>query len=95
MTGCLATLRLDRGFFAWAMAWALVSLLAFGVIAAIIPSPVFGRQIPARAVRDRRVASLGTAHGFPRRDLFGAGNPASDADWDRDSVDAARYRRRQ
>jgi len=46
MTGCLATLRLDRGFFAWAMAWALVSLLAFGVIAAIIPSPVFGRQIP-------------------------------------------------
>jgi len=44
--GCLAALRLDRRFFAWAIAWALVSLLAFGVIAAIIPNPVFGRQIP-------------------------------------------------
>ena len=30
MTGCLAALRLDRRFIAWAIAWALVSLLAFG-----------------------------------------------------------------
>jgi hypothetical protein len=46
VTGCLAALRLDRRFIAWAIAWALVSLLAFGVAAAIIPNPVFGRQIP-------------------------------------------------
>ena len=41
MTGYLVALRLDRRFFAWAIAWALVSLLA-----AIVPNPVFGRQIP-------------------------------------------------
>ena len=46
MTGCLAALRLDGRFIAWSIAWALVSLLAFGVVAAIIPNPVFGRQIP-------------------------------------------------
>jgi hypothetical protein len=46
VTGCPAALRLDRRFFAWAIAWALVSLLAFGLVAAIIPNPVFGRQIP-------------------------------------------------
>ena len=44
--GCLAALRLDRRFFAWAIAGTLVSLVAFGLIAAIIPNPVFGRQIP-------------------------------------------------
>jgi hypothetical protein len=44
--GCLVALRLDRRFFAWAIAWSLVSLVAFGLIAAIIPNPVFGRQIP-------------------------------------------------
>ena len=44
--GCLAALRLDRRFFTWAIAWTLVSLVAFGLIAAIIPNPVFGRQIP-------------------------------------------------
>jgi hypothetical protein len=44
--GCLAALRLDRRFVAWAIAWSLVSLVAFGLIAAIIPNPVFGRQIP-------------------------------------------------
>jgi hypothetical protein len=27
-------------------AWALVSLLAFGLVAAIIPNPIFGRQVP-------------------------------------------------
>jgi hypothetical protein len=46
VTGCLAALRLDRRFFAGAIAWTLVSLVAFGLIAAIIPNPVFGRQIP-------------------------------------------------
>jgi len=44
--GCLAALRLDRHFFASAIAWALASLVAFGLVAAIIPNPVFGRQIP-------------------------------------------------
>jgi hypothetical protein len=44
--GCFAALRLDRRFFAWAIAWALGSLVAFGLVAAIIPNPVFGRQIP-------------------------------------------------
>jgi hypothetical protein len=46
VTGCLAAVRLGGRFFAWAIFWALVSLLAFGVVAAIIPNPVFGRQIP-------------------------------------------------
>jgi hypothetical protein len=44
--GCLVALRLDRRFFASAIAWSLVPLVAFGLIAAIIPNPVFGRQIP-------------------------------------------------
>lgn len=46
MTTCLAAMQLDRRFFAWATAWAVVSLIAFGLVAAIIPNPVFGRQIP-------------------------------------------------
>ena len=46
MTTCLAALRLDRRFVAWALAWALASPVAFGLVAAIIPNPVFGRQIP-------------------------------------------------
>jgi len=46
VTSCLAAVRLDGRFIAWAIAWALVSLLAFGLVAAIIPNPVFGRQIP-------------------------------------------------
>lgn len=46
MTSCFAALRLDRRFFAWAIGWASVSLAAFGLVAAIIPNPVFGRQIP-------------------------------------------------
>ena len=41
-----AAARLDRRFFTWSAAWALASLLAFGLVAAIIPNPVFGRAIP-------------------------------------------------
>ena len=36
----------DRRFFAWAAVWAAASLVAFGLVSAIIPNPVFGRQIP-------------------------------------------------
>jgi hypothetical protein len=41
-----AAAGLDRRFFAWSAAWALASLVVFGLVAAIIPNPVFGRQIP-------------------------------------------------
>jgi hypothetical protein len=40
----LATI--DRRFVLHAALWTAASLLAFGLIAAIIPNPVFGRQIP-------------------------------------------------
>jgi hypothetical protein len=36
----------DRRFFAWAAIWALLSFVAFGLVTAIIPNPVFGREIP-------------------------------------------------
>ena len=36
----------DRRFLARALAWSVVSLLGFGLVAAIIPNPVFGRSIP-------------------------------------------------
>jgi len=36
----------DRAFFAQAALWGLASLVAYGVVAAIIPNPVFGRSIP-------------------------------------------------
>ncbi len=36
----------DRRFVAQASAWSLVALLGFGLVAAIIPNPVFGRSIP-------------------------------------------------
>jgi hypothetical protein len=44
MTGVLATI--DRRFAAHAALWTVASLLAFGLVSAIIPNPVFGRQIP-------------------------------------------------
>jgi hypothetical protein len=44
MTALLETL--DRRFVAWAAAWTGASLLAFGLVSAILPNPVFGRQIP-------------------------------------------------
>ncbi len=46
MIDCLAALGIDRRFLAWAGTWSMLSLLAFGLVAAIIPNPVFGRQIP-------------------------------------------------
>ncbi len=39
-------LALDRRFVGWTIAWSAVALVAFGLVAAIIPNPVFGRQIP-------------------------------------------------
>jgi hypothetical protein len=46
VTDCLAALALDRRFLGWVLAWWAVALLTFGLGAAIIPNPVFGRQIP-------------------------------------------------
>ena len=40
---CLAVI--DRRFVGWAAAWGVLSLFAYGVVSAIIPNPVFGRQI--------------------------------------------------
>lgn len=37
---------LDARFRAHALIWAALSALAYGLVAAIIPNPVFGRQIP-------------------------------------------------
>ena len=37
---------LDRRFLAWSAAWTVASLVGLGLISAIIPNPVFGRQIP-------------------------------------------------
>lgn len=46
VTADLHALALDRRFIGWALVWTVVALLAFGLVAAIIPNPVFGRQIP-------------------------------------------------
>jgi hypothetical protein len=46
MPPCLASLSLDRRFAAWTLAWSAVALAAFGLVSAIIPNPVFGRQVP-------------------------------------------------
>jgi hypothetical protein len=40
----LATI--DRRFAVHAVLWTVASVVAFGVVAAIIPNPIFGRQIP-------------------------------------------------
>ena len=37
---------IDRRFVLHAAGWSLASLLAFGLVTAILPNPVFGRQIP-------------------------------------------------
>ncbi len=36
----------DVRLLAWGAAWGVVSLVAFGLVSAIIPNPVFGRQVP-------------------------------------------------
>lgn len=41
----LRRILLDPRFLAWALLWGMASFLAFGVVAAIIPNPVFGREI--------------------------------------------------
>lgn len=46
MTVCLGSLALDRRFAGWAVAWTAVALVTFGLVSAIIPNPVFGRQVP-------------------------------------------------
>lgn len=33
-------------FVAWAAAWSVVALVAFGLVSAIIPNPIFARRIP-------------------------------------------------
>jgi hypothetical protein len=43
--GACARELADRRLLAWAAVWGALSLLAFGLVAAIIPNPVFGRQI--------------------------------------------------
>ena len=44
MTTALATI--DRHFIAWTAGWSVLAMLAFGVVTAIIPNPIFGRMIP-------------------------------------------------
>ena len=36
----------DRSLLAWSVVWTALTFLAFGVVAAIIPNPVFGRGTP-------------------------------------------------
>jgi hypothetical protein len=44
VTAAVATC--DRRFVGHAVLWTVLSLVAFGLVSAIIPNPVFGRQIP-------------------------------------------------
>jgi hypothetical protein len=37
----------DRRFAAWSAVWTVAALLGFGLVSAIIPNPLFARQIPA------------------------------------------------
>ena len=43
---CPLLALLDRRLLAWTAFWTVVSGLAFGLVTAIIPNPVFARQIP-------------------------------------------------
>lgn len=43
---CPLRVLLDRRLLAWTALWTAVSLLAFGLVTAIIPNPIFARQIP-------------------------------------------------
>ena len=42
----LDALALDHRFVSWTVAWGVVALVGLGLVAAIIPNPLFGRQIP-------------------------------------------------
>jgi hypothetical protein len=42
----LAAALLDRRFLLWTLAWTGVALVAFGLVSAIVPNPVFGRSVP-------------------------------------------------
>lgn len=44
--GTCARALADRRLLGWAALWSLVFLVGFGLVAAIIPNPVFGRQLP-------------------------------------------------
>jgi hypothetical protein len=46
MSSGLGAMLLDPRFLAWAVLWSAVSFVAFGLVSAIIPNPVFGREIP-------------------------------------------------
>ena len=43
---CPLLALLDRRLLAWTAFWTVVSGLAFGLVTAIIPNPIFARQIP-------------------------------------------------
>jgi hypothetical protein len=43
---CPIVALLDGRLLAWGALWAVLSLVAFGLVTAIIPNPVFGRQVP-------------------------------------------------
>jgi hypothetical protein len=42
----LALRTVDARFLAWSAAWSVLALLGFGLATAIIPNPIFGREIP-------------------------------------------------
>jgi hypothetical protein len=44
--GCPVATLLDARLLAWTFVWGMVTLLVLGLATAIIPNPVFGRQIP-------------------------------------------------
>jgi hypothetical protein len=46
MTARLREVLFDPRFLAWTVIWSVVALVAFGLASAIIPNPVFGREIP-------------------------------------------------
>jgi len=41
-----ASPEIDARLIRWTLAWSAVALLAYGLVSAIIPNPVFGREIP-------------------------------------------------
>lgn len=45
MSGRTVAAVLEPRFLAWGALWSVVALLAFGLVLAIIPNPIFGREI--------------------------------------------------